>query len=154
MKKILAIAFLILLFAVQSFAVGTSTITVNNVIQQGQKTIVTITVAWTAHTDGSFTSVDISSYMGEVYGMFLFAIETNPGATAPQDNYDITLTDADGVDILMSAGTNRHTTTSQYAVVPIGTYFNRIPIDGGLTFNLSGNNVNSATGTAKFIFIK
>jgi len=41
---------------------------------------------------------------------------TNPGSAAPTDNYDITLTDEDGVDVLancQSSLANRDTTTSE-----------------------------------------
>ncbi len=66
----------------------------------------TIKITWTSATDGSVVqSFDID---GAIMRMV-----TNPGATAPTDDYDITLVDADGVDLLAGEGANRDTSTSE-----------------------------------------
>lgn len=76
----------------------------------------------------------------------LLALATNPGATAPQDNYDITLVDQHGHDVLEGVGANRHTTTTQkVAVVFSGTAVHPVVDESDtLTLTLAGNNVNSA----------
>jgi hypothetical protein len=40
---------------------------------------------------------------------------TNPGATAPTDNYDIVVNDADGVDVAAGVLANRDTANSEQA---------------------------------------
>jgi hypothetical protein len=45
---------------------------------------------------------------------------TDPGATAPTDDYDITLVDEDGIDALAGAGANRDTTNTEQ-VYPVAS---------------------------------
>lgn len=56
--------------------------------------IVKIIGAWTSDGDGN-----ASATTGKVSG-WLVKGATNPGATAPTDDYDIAITDADGVNVL------------------------------------------------------
>lgn len=61
---------------------------------------------WTAHTDGVVTGVATT----KTYAGKLIAFTTDPDAgTAPTDNYDIVITDSDGIDVLLGAGANRDT---------------------------------------------
>lgn len=68
-----------------------------------------VIVDWVSASDGTVsTTVRIA-------GTLVKAV-TNPGATAPTDDYDITLTDGEGVDVLAAcqAGlSNRDTATSE-----------------------------------------
>lgn len=97
----------------------------------------------TAITSG-FTSLESTPY--RIDGYVIKAV-TNPGTEAPQDNYDITLTDSEGCDCMGGTLANRHTTTSQQAVPLIGTaFYGDSFVEGPLTCNISGNNVaNAAT---------
>ena len=83
----------------------------------------------------------------------LVEAQTNPGATAPQALYDITLTNADGIDLMGGKLANRSATASEAAApeVAAGVPWPR-PIDGALTLTITGNNVNSAITVAKFYF--
>lgn len=86
--------------------------------------------------DASFPAVTLASLgLGGVEGTIL-SVESNPGATAPTDNWDLTLVDGDGIDRLVSLGLNFHTTTSQLR--PVG-----VPVSPGetLTWTLAGNSV-------------
>ncbi len=65
-----------------------------------------VNVAWTSHTDGAATG---TIYVTGIIHKFV----TNPGSAAPDDNYDITLLDVDGVDVANSLLLNRHTTNTQ-----------------------------------------
>ena len=98
---------------------------------------------WTSTTTGNviYTMTD---YIGGTVARFV----TNPGTTAPEDNYDITITDEDSLDILNGFGANRHTTTTQ-AVYPQATGAVagktgavQIGFAGLLTFNVT----NASTG--------
>lgn len=102
--------------------------------------------SWTAASDGSLTS---TAHPESVDGYVVGAV-TNPGATAPQDNYDITVTDGDGCDVFGAALNNRDTANSEYAIPKAdGTNYAERWVSGILTMNLSGNNVDSATGVLK-----
>ncbi len=92
-------------------------------------------------SDGSFPTLDIPKIAGR-----LIALETNPGATAPTDNWDVTAVDEQGLDALQGVGANRDTTnTEKVPVVYSGTALH--PVVGGwqtLTLTPTGNSVNDA----------
>lgn len=91
--------------------------------------------------DGSLPATALPKFQGT-----LLALHTNPGATAPTANYDITLIDGDGLDRLQSVGLNRHTTSSeQVPVVYTSTSVNPpVSVDETLTLTFANNAVNSA----------
>jgi len=68
-----------------------------------------ITFAWTTAADGTCTQATTEKYDGQV-----IFVCTDPGATAPTDNYDIALNDDNGVDVLAGAGANRDTADTEY----------------------------------------
>lgn len=76
----------------------------------------------------------------------LLALVTNPGATAPTDNYDVTLEDGDGLDRLQGVGANRDTANSEQApIVYASTSIHpSISIEETLTLKVANNAVNSA----------
>lgn len=51
----------------------------------------------------------------------LLNLVTDPGAAAPTANYDITIEDDGGIDILNANGMNRHTTTTENVTVDSDT---------------------------------
>lgn len=67
-------------------------------------------IRWSWLSDGSGNADKITTlpHDGVVIGL-----QTNPGAAAPTDNYDITITDDDGDDILGGAGQNRDTVDTE-----------------------------------------
>ncbi len=71
------------------------------------------------------------SYPEQLQG-FITRVVTNPGATAPTDDYDLTLLDEDGVDVLDSLGLNRDTATSEQLLPAVPIW-----IDGTLTVTLA-----------------
>ena len=83
-----------------------------------------VVVSWTSHTDGTAD--------GTVNGIngTILRVVTNPGAAAPTDGYDVTLTDEDGIDVLAGLGADRDTANSE----------NIVPLDvtSGLPFVVAG----------------
>jgi hypothetical protein len=68
-----------------------------------------IGVNWTSDSSaGTVSQVLAGLFSGKVLGLY-----TNPGATAPTDNYDVELRDSDGDDVLMNAGLDRDTAVSE-----------------------------------------
>jgi hypothetical protein len=67
-------------------------------------------IQWTVttHTDGTASLASSYSYFGAVGSCV-----TNPGATAPTDNWDLTITDSEGHDVLQGAGADRDTTNTE-----------------------------------------
>ena len=70
-----------------------------------------IKFTWQSATDGSGALATAFGYYGEVLALY-----TDPGATAPTDNYDITVTDEEGYDVMQGAGANRDTANNETAV--------------------------------------
>jgi hypothetical protein len=77
-------------------------------------TVKEIVFTWVSAADGSATGTTTNAYDGKVE-----LVTTDPHATAPTDNYDITLTDANGVDVLAGAGANRDTANTEQAVASV-----------------------------------
>lgn len=92
-------------------------------------------------SDGSFPATTLAA-LGFPHnsGTFL-ALQTNPGGTAPTDNYDITLIDGDGIDRFNSVGLNRDTSTSERVAITGAPWFS----GETLTLTIANNAVNSAT---------
>lgn len=101
--------------------------------------------SWTAHTTGAFTSSTCTNPVN-IDG-WVTHVQTDPGGTAPQALYDVTLTDRRGEDIAEGLLADRSATVTE--TVEIGGR----PVYGPLTLNISNNNVNSATGTVVIFFV-
>lgn len=77
---------------------------------------------------------------------------TDPGAVAPDANYDITLVDSNGFDVLQGVGANRHTSTTEQAlIVYSGTSAHPIVYDT-VTFTIA-NAGNSKAGQAVIYYV-
>lgn len=76
----------------------------------------------------------------------LLALATNPGATQPTDNYDVTVVDQHGHDVLEAVGGNRDTlNTEKVPIVYSGTAIHPVVDEADtLTLNIDNNAVNSA----------
>ena len=139
--KLFAAVAVMVLAAVPAFAAGSSTTQAGTL--QGDGIAIT-TVTFTADdTDGSIPTL-VVGIPGQSY---IFKVVTNPGATAPTDNWDVVITDADGADLLGGAGLNRDEATSETAyplsgTTPVYAYVAESP-----TIAITGNSVNDAVGT-------
>jgi hypothetical protein len=151
MKKVLVGLLMLLLASTSVWGAGTCTqdLTQMNLIQL-------LTFTCTADSaDGSFPSTVTSlNYTDRLKGWYLYKVITNPGTTAPTDNWDFTITDGDGIDVLGGAGANRHTTTSQ-SIIPLLTSNNYAqPFLDTWTLAITGNSNNSANIVIKAVFVK
>lgn len=110
------------------------------------------TISWTAAADGSVADTVVDELYMKGYGFSLHSVVTDPGSPAPQDNYDITIEDADGIDILGGAGANRDTANTERALPLYGSVAAPAPLDGALTVKISGNNIPGAKGKIVLVF--
>ena len=118
-------------------------------VKRGPIGVITLTITADA-ADGSVPNTALTQ---KISGRII-ALETNPGATAPTDNYDITLEDGDGHDVLEGVGANRDTATTEKAnVIFSGTSVHPpVAFSDTLTFKLANNSVNSADIVAKLYY--
>jgi hypothetical protein len=91
-------------------------------------------------SDGSYPATTVSA---NIKGRLL-QIVTDPQSTAPQDNYDITVTDSVGADLLLGVGANRDTSNTEVAIVESNGAHSVVAETDTLTLTITNNNVNSA----------
>ena len=114
--------------------------------------VVTLTCTADA-SDGSFPATALTGVPNNGKGGRLLQIVTDPdGDTAPQDNYDITITESGGADLLLGVGANRDTANTEVAVVTSSGAPSVYAGTDTLTLNITNNNVNSAGIVIKLYF--
>ncbi len=111
----------------------------------------TYTIAWVSASDGTCTFTT-----DRITGVILRVV-FNPGSPTPTDNYDITLSDIDGIDILSGQGANRDTTTTEQICPGVALYDGTttsvvpIAINGPLSMSITGAG-SGAIGTIVIYF--
>lgn len=71
-----------------------------------------IKAAWVSDdSNGTASGTTTYAYDGKI-----LLLATDPGATAPTDNYDVTLADDNGIDVLAGAGADRDTANTETVV--------------------------------------
>jgi hypothetical protein len=154
MKRLIAVMLVGLFMVCPSLVFAAGTVTASTpvkitVLGQTQRIIVTLTATADA-SNGSFPTFAFVPKTYGVEGWYLYSVETNPGTTGPTDNYDITIVDADEVDVAGSLLLNRDTSTSE--IVYLGSV--GYPIASGTwTWTMTNNSVNSAVVVAKLVFV-
>ena len=127
--------------------------TITEALTSGVSPVKVITLTCTADSsDGSYPATALSNIPHNEIGGRLLQIATDPGSTAPQDNYDIAITEGGGADLLLGVGANRDTSNSEVAVIESnGTHAVYAGTDT-LTIAITNNNVNSAGITIKLYY--
>ena len=92
-------------------------------------------------SDGSYPATTIST---NIKGRLLQIVTDPDGDTAPQDNYDITISDSGGADMLLGVAANRDTANTEVAIVESNGAHSVVAETASLTLNITNNNVNSA----------
>jgi hypothetical protein len=163
MKKLFLIIAILMAFCVSANAAVTGTLgTV--VISQGEtednRRYVRVEIPFTTHSaTGNFIALSSDLVIGSssdtiesrVFNMRLARMVTDPGATAPTDNYDIVITSGDSEDMLGGEGMNRDTSTSEQVTPAVGNAFAFPRIYETFTITLT-NAGNSKTGTIILYF--
>ena len=91
--------------------------------------------SWTSDSSGDVSGTDTDAISGRAYRW-----ATNPGSTAPTDDYDIVVNDADALDVAAGVLADRDTSNSEQAYPAANTYH---IFDGPLSL------VVSSAGNAK-----
>ena len=106
---------------------------------------------WTSATGGAVADQTAAGQINKTtykYTGEIVRLITDPGATAPSDNYDVSVLDDDGYDVLMGAGADRDTvTTEQQLASVLG-----VCINSQLRLNIA-NAGDAKTGTV-ILYIK
>ena len=152
MKRIALLAFvLVLAFASVSFG-ATPGSAVQSLTSTRQGEIITVNFAFTASPDdGAMPAIATSTVISTaITGLYLFAMETNPGDVTIPDAWSVTVTNAAGYDLMGGTGATRSTTLTQRVVPAVAPgIYGAALVDGILYLNITSNTVPSATGTVK-----
>ena len=101
----------------------------------------TYSMDWLSDASGDVDTDAIAMVQGEIQSVHYFP---DAGGTQPSDNYDLTMADSYGVDILTGTGANLSQTTDTYAVPALSTYF-KVFIQAG-SYDLVIANAGNAKG--------
>ncbi len=130
------------------FAVGTVSQVLNDI--RGTNSM-TLTLTWIADSvlaTVPSTAID-STIMAKIEGLYIIAVETDPGSPAPAPNYDIVINDANGLDIMGGTLANRSATATEKVVPKVDTansIYGPVMIPPNLDFIISNITTMSATG--------
>ena len=117
----------------------TGTLTyVDNKPNKQASTIGSLIISWTGTAGGAVGAIPVN-FNGRIE-----RIVTNP-TDGPSANYDVTLADADGLDLAQGLLANRHTTTSEEVTPLIGTT-HLVPYRGLITPTVA-NSGSAKSGT-------
>lgn len=111
MKRLIVV--FLLLLAVPVFAADTGTLTTFMEYPHRMGTnFQCLKLYWKTAVDG--TKADVTIPVPTGFAKLLY-VATDPGTTAPADNYDITLEDSEGLDVMGGGLVNRDTANVEYA---------------------------------------
>jgi hypothetical protein len=125
-------------------AVGTVTFTCPSSSKQGGVWKCT----WTWLSDGSG---NVSGNTKQVpYGSIIrFDTDPDPGGLAPDDNYDLTLLDTSGVDVLQAQGLNRDTANVESLIFSVPIWH-----DGSRVLDITISGAGAANSGVLVLWIK
>jgi len=135
MKKTLVLMLIIFSCAVTQAATTRS-------VHRDTGTYAVIEIPWEADATGAVQSFQIDKICG-----FVLQVTTVPGTPAPTDLYDVSLRDADTVDIMGNALADRSATVAEQAVPYIGATYSPRYVCSQLTVSILNNAVVGAQGT-------
>lgn len=140
LRRLVLVLALLLLCWQNAQAVGTTTVTVASI---GDGNIVKYTIAWVSDASGNVTAN--TAAMDVVRIGYIHQIKFVPDAagTQPSDLYDVTLVDANAIDLLAGAGANLSNATSTQVGVVTPLYYDDT---GTLEFKVA-NGGNAKGGT-------
>ena len=127
--------------------------TITEVLTSGRPPVKVITLTCTGDgSDGSFPATALTNIPHNEIGGRLLQIATDPGSTAPTANYDITVTEAGGADLLLGVGANRHTSASEVAITESNGAYAVYAGTDTLTITIANSSVNDATIAIKIYY--
>jgi len=154
---------MIIFAALFALTVGTPAHAVGTVTQKLDKypnaNLQVVTFTWTADAAAATipSTATTDAITAAIIGWYVWAIETDPGSTAPTAAYDIVLNDANGFDIAGGQLANRSATATEKVIPKLDattSLYGAHLVNSALTLVITNNLVNSATGTVKLILTK
>ena len=146
MKKIISILAIMLLFLLPQFAMAAGTVTITD--KKVTSDVTEVTFTWVA--DASAHTVPDTTTTNEYNGYIIMAVINPDDSVAPTASYDVDIDNADGADTFGAGLEDLSATLGEIRLPkPDGTNFRDCFVTGKLTFQLSGNLIDSAAGVVK-----
>jgi len=102
----------------------------------------------------TMSSIGTTAAMTHRIDGYIVAFETDPGSTAPTDNYDITFNDDLGLDVMGTALNNRDTSTTEITKPIINGDYDGVPTVGLHTFTITNNSNTGATVKTRIFYYR
>ena len=144
MKKILLGILMSLFMVTGAFAAES----VTQSLQTGGE-INVLVMSWTTDSSGDLTATD-TGYPIEGY---LMLVETDPSGTAVPTSYAVTLTDANGLDVMGGALAGRSTTATEMTLPLLNGNYTMLPVPGTLSLDVTGAGA-SKSGIVRIYFVR
>lgn len=106
MRSLRVAVLAVLALTANAWAAGTVTVS-----EETYGSVKKIAWTWTSTAGGAADLITVGAYNGKIE-----MLVTDPSATAPTDDYDVTVTDEDGTDVLAGAGANRDTANTEIVI--------------------------------------
>lgn len=154
MKRILSALFLLVLLSVPALASQVYSETKES--SSGIVAFKTITFTFTAVAEGAITAEAINAEnYDKIKGWYLFAVEGDPGTTAPTDNWDAPIVNSMGSNVAGNAAMNFDATTSESRGL-LDTAGNAwfYPVTDTLTVTPAGNSEVGAIVRVRLLFVR
>jgi len=144
MKKV----FLSIMFFLMMVSMGWAAESVNQSLQVGGE-INVLVMEWTTDSSGDLTATDT----GYPLEGFLMMVETDPSGTAIPTSYAVTLTDANGADVMGGALAGRSTTATEMCLPLLNGNYTMLPVPGTLSLDVTGAGA-SKSGIVRIYFVR
>ena len=148
MKKLVIILALLAALLIPKYALAVESATATT-FKAGEFTIVSI--VWVSAADGTCSYTFAANILKAIRGKSAYMAITDPGATAPTDNYDIVLNDENSADVFGGTLANRDTSNSEQAVPLIGAAYGDRPVTKSVQMEIT-NAGNTKGGTLVVLF--
>ena len=112
-----------------------------------------VIVRLTCTGDGSITAYLFDSKTFDVLGFYLYSVTTDPGTSAPTDNYDITLV-VSSEDVAGGLLADRSTSATQTKIICPTTQGYHIMDNNDMAITFANNSANPSTIVMDLEFVK
>lgn len=153
MKKILVAMMMLFIWTSYAFGAGSCAFHSKQAFYGESGNIDKVIVRLTCTGDGSITAYSFDAKTFDVLGFYLYSVTTDPGTSAPTDDYDITLV-VSGEDVSGGLLADRSTSATQTKIICPENIGYHIMDNNDVTITFANNTANPSTIVMDLEFVK
>jgi hypothetical protein len=153
MKKIFVAMMMLFIWTSYAFGAGSCVFTSKQAFYGESGNIDKVIVRLTCTGDGSITAYSFDAKTFDVLGFYLYSVTTDPGTSAPTDNYDITLV-VSGEDVSGGLLADRSTSATQTKIICPENIGYHIMDNNDVAITFANNTANPSTIVMDLEFVK